>query len=245
MALAFETDAAPPARLGLIVLQTDETIEPELGRMFAGAGATLHVSRVPSAPDVTPETLAAMAAALPAAAALLPNGAGYGALGYGCTSGATVIGEAEVGRLVRGAIGEAPVTNPLSAVKAACKTLGVRRLGFVTPYIREVSARLRTALEADGIEIAGSGSFEQIEERVVARIAERSVLAAIEQVAAMAPCDAVFASCTNLRTLGIIEQAERRIGRPVLSSNQALAWHMLTLAGLPVRIDGAGRLLGG
>jgi maleate isomerase len=49
----------------------------------------------------------------------------------------------------------------------------------------------------------------------------------------MADCDAVFVSCTNLRVAEIAEEAERRIGRPVLSSNLALAWHMLTLAGLP------------
>lgn len=243
MALTFDTEDGATARLGLIVLQSDETLEPEFSRMLATTGAVSYVSRVPSAQDVTPATLASMEEALPAAAELLPPQVTFDAIGYGCTSGATVIGEKQVVKRVQSVIGDVPVTNPLSALKAACTALGVRRLGFVTPYIEAVTARLRAALEADGLEIAGAGSFEQIEERVVARIAEHSVLAAIEQVAAMAPCDAVFASCTNLRTLGIIDEAERRIGRPVISSNQSLAWHMLTLAGLPVRVAGAGRLM--
>lgn len=38
-------------------------------------------------------------------------------------------------------------------------------------------------------------------------------------------------SCTNLRCLRIIPEVEAQIGKPVLSSNLALAWHMLRLAG--------------
>ena len=53
-----------------------------------------------------------------------------------------------------------------------------------------------------------------------------------QAVAAEAPCDAVVVSCTNLRCLDVIGQAEAKIGVPVISSNQAMAWHMLRLAGI-------------
>jgi len=36
-------------------------------------------------------------------------------------------------------------------------------------------------------------------------------------------------SCTNLRTLGVIDEVSQALGKPVLSSNQALAWHMAQL----------------
>jgi maleate cis-trans isomerase len=42
----------------------------------------------------------------------------------------------------------------------------------------------------------------------------------------------VFVSCTNLRVASIIETAEARLGKPVTSSNHALAWHLLRLAGI-------------
>jgi maleate isomerase len=45
------------------------------------------------------------------------------------------------------------------------------------------------------------------------------------------PVDGVFLSCTGLRTAGVIARAEAAIGKAVVSSNQALAWHMLRLAG--------------
>jgi maleate isomerase len=40
----------------------------------------------------------------------------------------------------------------------------------------------------------------------------------------------------------IAEQAEALIGKPVTSSNHALAWHMLRLAGIDEAIEGFGRL---
>ncbi len=102
---------------------------------------------------------------------------------------------------------------------------------------------MRAALEADGPVVSASGSFEQAEEHAVARIAAASVLAAIQRVAAAAPCDGVFVSCTNLRTLDVLALAEERLGIPVISSNQALAWHMLRAAGVADALPGLGSLL--
>jgi len=240
MKLDFQSDAGACAEgaFGLIVLQTDLTLEPELASVFGAFG--LYHTRIPNAPEVTPETLAAMAREMPHVAGLLPPEVGV--IGYGCTSGATIIGPDRVAALIRQAHPDAQVTNPLSALFAACAHLGVRRLGFVTPYVADVSAAMRGRLEDAGLEIAGFGSFEQIEDRVVASISEASTLAAITRVAAMAPCDAVFASCTNLRGFGIIEQAEAATGVPVMTSNLALAWHMLRLANVETTGRGPGRL---
>ncbi len=254
MRLPYATDQGlgTRARFGLIVLQVDETIEREFPRLVGSDGIAVHITRVASGAEVTQATLTAMADAIPQAAGLLPPGAGFDAIGYACTSGATVIGPENVVRLVRAArpgddpasFATTPVSDPLTAVKAACDALGVARLGFVTPYVPEVSTAMRAALEAHGLEIAASGSFEQAEERVVARITPDSILAAILEVAQAAPCEAVFVSCTNARTLDIIEHAEQRLGIPVLSSTQALAWHMLRQAGLDDERPGCGRLFG-
>ncbi len=55
--------------------------------------------------------------------------------------------------------------------------------------------------------------------------------------------DAVFVSCTTLRVAGIVEAAERQLGKPVISSNLALAWHSLRLAGYRRPVPGFGELL--
>ncbi len=230
MALSFQLVEQPLPAVGVVVLQTDELVELELGSLCAAAGVRLYVSRIPMPPEVTPETLASMGDHMAASATLLPTGADLKAVAYACTSGATVLGERRVADLVKSAHPKAAVTNPMSALKAACSTLGIRRLAMVTPYTPTVSSALIDTLGESGITVTELASFEQSEDAVVARIDPDSVRAAVLD-AGSAECDAVFASCTNLRAWEIAADAERELGKPVLCSNQVLGWHLLQLIG--------------
>ncbi|WP_238366090.1 Asp/Glu racemase [Mesobacterium pallidum] len=240
-------DLGPPlghrANFGLIVLRTDETIEHEARQVLQGDGVAHYVSRIPCETEVTMDALARMEAELPRSAALLPATHPYDVVGYGCTSGATRIGPDKVAAGVRAGIDARAVTDPLTATIAACRALGITRLGFVTPYLPEVSDAMRAALTAAGLEIAGFGSMEEPSDERVARIEAHSLRAAILSVAAQAPCDAVFLACTNLRALPIIAETEAELGKPVLTSNQALLWHMMVLAGLPTELLPFGALM--
>ena len=244
MRLPYATDCGHGARaaLGLIVLREDQTMEAECHQMLNLPGIALHCARIPCAAEISPEHLAAMQQDLAQAAARLPS-ANFAAIGFGCTSGSCVMGEREVARLVQTAHPQAQVSNPLLAVKTALRALNIKRLALVAPYTPEVSAGLCQALEAEGVSIVNSGSFEQADDRHVARITPQSCLDAVLAVGEGAACEGVFLSCTNLRALGIIEQAEARLGVPVITSNQALVWHLLRLAGVEDGVTGAGRLL--
>jgi maleate isomerase len=242
--LSFETDggAGERAAFGLIVLQSDETMEMEFRPLFDRAGAALYHSRIPSAPEVSAETLAQMEAEMPRAASLLPTSRGLNAVGYGCTSGATIIGPENVAAAVRRHHPDAQVTDPITAVMAALRHLNCSRVAFLTPYVAEVSSAMRNLLERNGFSIAAFGSFEQSNEATVARVTEQSLLEAIVQLGAHADADCVFASCTNLRSFNVIAEAEAQLGKPVISSNLAFAWHLLMLGGSDVKGLGPGRL---
>jgi len=236
-----EQDQKRRASLGLIVLSVDETIEDDFRWLLPADSARLHHTRIESDPDLTAETIADMAARLPAAAALLP-GDRVDAIGYACTSGATVLGEDRVTALIARAHPGVPATNPLTALKAACRSLGISRLGLVSPYVAEVSDHLRRALSEAGIETTAFGSFGEKRERRVARISPASVIEALLAVGQSPACEAVFASCTNLRAAETISRVETMLGKPVLASNQVLAWHMLRMAGNANLPAEAGRL---
>lgn len=244
MDLTFETDAglARKAALGLIVLQADETIENEFRPLFDQDGVTLNHTRIESAPEVTPETLMRMKAQLTGTAALLPGARALDVIGYACTSASTVIGSDEVAKAVQIAHPETRVTNPAAAVLAALEHLKVKKIGVVTPYIQVVSKAVIELLEKNGFEAVSVGSFGQSEEAVVARISPASTRDAICAVGRDPDVEAVFASCTNLRTFQVIEACETELGKPVISSNSALAWHMMVLAGLPTAQAGPGKL---
>ncbi|SFL42064.1 maleate cis-trans isomerase family protein [Shimia aestuarii] len=239
----FELTGSIGARtLGLIVLQQDETLEQDFRRLFGAQDVAVYVSRVPSGEDVTPDTLAAMEATLPAAAQLLPPAAPFDVVGYGCTSGTTMIGAEKVAELVCRGVGEVAVSDPLTAALAACSTLGLRSIGMVTPYIDSVSVPVRRAFEAAGIAVPRTVSFGEAGEARVARIDPASIRAAALEVGTSDDVDGVFLSCTNLRTLDVIAEVEEALGKPVLSSNQALAWHMARLSGAPVADDAPGKI---
>lgn len=241
MRLSYTLTDARPVQLGMIVLQSDETLEADMRRLLPPQ-VELLVSRVQSGETLSHEMIAGMEHRLTAAADLLPRGTVFGAVGYGCTSASAQIGSARVAELVRAGVSTPHVTDPAAALIAACGAMGLRSLGLVSPYIPSISDRLRGVIENAGIAVAQFGSFSEPVEANVVRITEASLRCAAERVAEGS--DGVFLSCTNLRTLDVIPQIEARIGKPVLSSNQVLAWHMLRLAGIEPRSDAPGSLWG-
>lgn len=244
MHLPFKTDQGigTQANFGLVVLQTDETIEHEMAHILLRPGIALYHSRIPMRPEVSSQSLARMEKDLPGSAGLFPASVALDVIGYGCTSAATVISPEGVAKAIHAARPEAQVTDPITAVIAAFRALGAKRIGFVTPYVAEVSGKMRHLLEENGCHVAAFGSFNEGDDRVVARITPNAIAAAIETVAAETECDAIYVACTNLRVAGIAQRAEGRIGKPVLSSNLALAWHMMTLAGIDPTQPGLGTL---
>ena len=242
--LDFKTDlgAGARARIGLLVLESDQTMEWEMRQMADLPGVALYHARLANEAEVTPETLVQMELEVPKAAALLPEYLGLKAIGYGCTSGSTIIGEQRVSELIQMNNPTVPTSNPLTAAKAALKRLGIKRLGLVTPYRPDVTELMQARFEEAGIVIQSVGSFYQQDDRVVGRITSDAILEAALTIGQNDLVDGVFISCTSLRAAGIIEQAEAALGKPVTASNHALAWHLLRLAGIRDEVTGFGRL---
>lgn len=226
--LPYMLDPDDPAvvPMGLIVLQTDETIEPEFRTLFASDKSPLYVTRIPSGPEVSTDTLAQMETDLPAAADLLPKARPYRVVGYGCTSASSVIGSDRVEQMVKQSCDVQIVTNPLRAATACAADRGVSKFALLSPYIEEVNTPLRQAFALHGLSMDVFGTFGEAEESKVVRISTASVVEAAIRLGADPTVEAVFLSCTNLRTLAAIPQIEAQISKPVLSSNQSLAWHM-------------------
>ncbi|MCH2165996.1 MAG: Asp/Glu racemase [Marinovum sp.] len=233
-------DRTHALRMGLIVLQSDETIERDFHQIFAPSDTAIYVTRVPSGAKVTPDTLQRMAIDLPEAAALFPP-VPLDVVGYACTSGASQIGSSSVADCIKASSKAKHVTDPLSAARAAFETLRLKKVGLVSPYIASVAAPLEAALSTQQTKIVASLSFGEADEAKVARISRASLADAARALAQAHDLDGVFLSCTNLRTLALIEPLEQELGLAILSSNQVIAWHMSKLSGTPVT-QGSGRL---
>lgn len=243
--LPFTTDAglAARARIGLVVLASDLTIEHEWRRVLAELdGVALHHARIYNDSRITPETLRAMEELIAPTAQLLLPGHPFDVVAYGCTSASMVLGEERVMELLREAKPEAKATTPITAARIAMQALGARRIGLLTPYRDDINQALRSYLGARGVEVPVMGSFNEEDDRIVGRIDPASLAEASARLGAHDEVDAVFVSCTSLRLAEAAAGIEARIGKPVTSSNHAMLWHALRLAGIDDRLPRWGRL---
>ena len=226
--------------IGLLVLQSDQTIEDEF-RAVLPSGVALYQARLKSPKEITPKTLLTMEGDISKTVSLLPD-IKFDVIGFGCTSGALIIGENRVAEHVHEVKSDVAVTDPVTATLAAFKALDAKRIALLTPYIAEINHSLRNSLIERGLSIPIMGSFNEPDDYSVAKITAASIASAVLSLGASADCDAVFVSCTNLRVARIVQRIEDQIGKPVTSSNHALAWHMLRLAGFKEAMPGYGRL---
>jgi maleate isomerase len=234
---------AARARIGLIVLATDQTIEHEWRLIFDPIeGVALHHSRIWNDPQITPETLRRMEGRLADCAAVIMPGLPLSSLAFGCTSATMVIGEEGVFARLREARPEAGPTTPITAAFAAFRAFGARRLAVLTPYRADVNATVRRYIAASGLEVPVFGSFDEEDDYRAARIAPASIRDAAIDLGRDPRVDAVFVACTSLRVVELAAEIEVTLGKPVTSSNHAMAWHALRLAGIDDRLPRWGGL---
>ncbi|MBX6322184.1 MAG: aspartate/glutamate racemase family protein [Rhodospirillaceae bacterium] len=231
------------AAIGLLVLATDHTIEHEWRRMLRLDGVAFYEARLPNSPSITPETLVEMEAEIPRATALIRPGERLDVIAYACTSGAMVIGEDKVFARIREVRPGIPCTTPVTAAVAGLEALGARRIALLTPYRDEINQGMRAFFEERGIAVPVMGSFNHENDNEVARISVDSLEAAAAELGAHPAVEAVFVACTSLRVADSVERLEQRLGKPVSSSNHALAWHALRLGGCDAPVPGYGRLM--
>ncbi len=228
-------------RVGLIALATDHTSECDFTAMRPAADLGVYVNRVAFTNPATKESLLAMRPLLTAAADLILPGESLDAVAYGCTAASALIGDAAIREAIQAAKPGVPVVTPTSAAFDGFTALGVRRITLLTPYTEEVTTALADYFGDGGIEILNACCLGLTDDREIARVSPGSIVAAAD--AARHPqADALFISCTALRAAGVAQDIEERLGIPVVTSNQALFWRSVRLAGCALPVTGFGQL---
>jgi maleate isomerase len=230
------------AAIGLVVLATDHTIEHEWRELLKQDGVAFYESRVLNSPDITPERLVEMEARIASAVAMILPAERIDVVAFGCTSASMVIGEENVFDRIHEARPGVACTTPITAALAALRALGVRRVGLLTPYVRAINDYMREYIEARGVGVTRMASYEHANDNEVARIDAASLRTGVERLAQYPDVEAVFVSCTSLRVAALIPELEASTGTPVISSNFAMAWHALRLAGVRDSEPQLGRL---
>lgn len=239
---SLDEGIAPRAAIGLVVLATDHTIEYEWRRMLALDGVAFYESRVANSAEITASTLQEMDGRICASVALIRPGEHLDVVAFGCTSASMVLGEERVFERIREARPGIACTTPITAARVALGALGARGVALLTPYERPINVAMARYLQARGVDVVRMGSFEHRDDNEVARIDRASLEHAVVELANDPEVDAVFVSCTSLRLADAVAGLEARLDKPILSSNHALAWHALRLAGVTDSLPWFGRL---
>ena len=224
-------------KLGVIVPSWNTVMEYEFQRM-AGESASVHSQRIRHTAD-TEENLVWMSTQAPAAAELVAH-AKVNAICYGCTGSGflkTPAEDLELAADLEKCTGIPSVTSS-AAIVQALKALKVKRVSVASPYEPWMNEKLRIYIEAAGFQIvAMKGLGTQSHGSVSTAIVKGLALEVLRP-----DTEAIFISCSNFRTLDIIEELERETGRPVITSNQAAMWGTLRRIGDRTVVPGAGRL---
>ncbi|MBM9593951.1 maleate cis-trans isomerase family protein [Roseitranquillus sediminis] len=230
------------ARLGFVALATDLTFERDAARVIPPELGVMHVARIHFVNPTTPANLLAMKPRLTEAVSRLVPGHPLACVGFGCTSGSIVIGDAEVDAAIAAARPRVPVVTPARAVRHALAALRVRRLALMAPYVPETTEPMMAYLEAAGFEVVGGVGLGLADDGDIARVTSDCMVRAA-RAADSAEAEALFMPCTSLPAMAVAARIEAELGKPVLTSNQVTLWSMLGHAGLPMP-QGYGRIFG-
>ncbi|WP_426191346.1 maleate cis-trans isomerase family protein [Massilia sp. DWR3-1-1] len=213
--------------------------EPELQRVLP-SDVTVLTTRLKHAAS-TPEALLGMTDKIEEGCDLLSDAAAD-LIVFNCTAVSTF--DPAMGAKIAGRITAAcgrPATTTSDALLAAFAALKARRIVLITPYIDAVNQREIAFLAHHGYEVIGDVGLGLLEGTSMAAVspAEWVDLARRHRDDR---ADVYFLSCTAINVLSVIETLERELGRPVVTSNQAMLWHCLQLLGRTAPIDALGAL---
>jgi len=225
-------------KLGLIVPSWNTVMEFEFQRM-AVPSMSVHTMRISHTAD-TEENLTWMGTQVPAASKLLAH-AKVGVICYGCTAGGFLKGpgyDQEIIRDIENATG-IPGATTAAAVVDALRALGVKRVSVASPYEPWLNEKLQGYLKACDFDVLAIKGFGTQAHASFTPEQNAALVAEVNRPEAQA----IFISCSNFRTLEIIEPLEQKLGKPVVTSTSASMWKMLRLMADRRQIPGGGRLL--
>ena len=151
--------------------------------------------------------------------------------------------QAEIESILEREHAPAPAVSSAGALVDALHALGARRIGIVTPYVKELTRLVAEYIEDAGIEVGDALSLEVSDNRAVAAL-DSDDLKDHWQRLDLRDCDAiVLSACVQMRSLSAIEEVESQSSLPTLSAATATTWAILRALGLEPVVPSAGAIL--
>ena len=234
------------SRIGVLVPFTNTNLEPDM-MMLVPLGVSLHFTRIGGYDeDEIPDEnqMAGLGASSLDEPLHLLQGARPEVILYGCTSATLAHGpsfDRDLAAQIKSQSGALTVTAA-GALVAALKVLRVSRIGFASPYVPSLNDRAIAFLADEGFEtVSRADHAEPLDNEGQGALMPDAVYD-LGLRADSPDADAIVLSCTDMRSVEVIDRLERTLGKPVVTSNQAMMFQSLQLLGATDPPSGFGKL---
>ncbi|MBE1283935.1 MAG: Asp/Glu racemase [Rhodobacteraceae bacterium] len=233
-------------KIGVLVPFTNCNLEPDM-QLLCPPGATVHFERMGGYDvDEIPgsDQMAGLGASDISGSLMLLSGVRPDVVLYGCTSATLTHGpefDRDLAEKIKAGSGALSFTAAGSVV-AAIRALGVTHVGFASPYLGEINEQAVAFLASQGIETVKAhdigralGNYGQ-GELTPDEVYDLAVQADHPRA------QAIVLSCTDMRAVECISRVEAALGKPVVTSNQAMMFCLMRVLDLPRHHGLPGRL---
>jgi len=148
--------------------------------------------------------------------------------------------EAAIVETVQSASGCETITTA-QAITAALNQLSIKKLVLISPYVKQTNEHEIQYLSECGFNVVHDFGLSLGSDGYAAVTPQEWINVVREN--ARPNADGYLLSCTNTRTIEVIEDLERQLGKPVITSNQATLWACMKKLGVPYSNSKLGRLL--
>ena len=227
------------ARIGLIIPSSNRLTEPQFNR-YAPSGVDIHVTRLRMTGKYRKPLNELKPALVEASEAL--SDVNPGLIVFHCTANSMENGlahEAAIVEIIEQSSG-CPTLTTAQAITQAFDHFAIKKLVLISPYVQATNEHEVHYLEEAGYTVVHelglgleSHGYSAVTPEEWKRIVREN---------ARADADGYFLSCTNTRMIEVIDDLERELGKPVISSNQATLWACLRKLGVRHADKTLGRL---
>jgi maleate isomerase len=229
-------------KVGLLALSTDLTIEKDFNSVCNKLPLDIFVNRIHNENPLTKENLLKMHDQLEAITEKILPGEKIDTVAYGCTSGTIAIGEDSIKEKIQLAKPNCYVTTPITSAIKAFKLMNIKKIAVFTPYPESVNKTIYEYFSKKNIDVLSFATFNLDLDVDIANIDPKYLSETLIKLDT-SKTDALFISCTALPALEILDEVEKKINKPVLSSNQTLIWDTIRSVRYKFPIEGYGKLL--
>jgi maleate isomerase len=227
------------ARIGLIIPSGNRLTEPQFNQ-YAPPNVGIHITRLRmtgpwrKSPGDLRKSLVEAAEAL---SDTKPD-----VIVFHCTANSMengLAGEAALVETIQSASG-CPTITTAQAILQAFAHFGIQKLVLISPYVKQTNEHEVKYLAESGFTVLHELGLGLESDGYIAVTPEQWVNVVKEN--ARPDADGYLLSCTNTRTIEVIEDLERDLGKPIITSNQATLWACLKKLGVRHSDKKLGRL---